>query len=58
VACGRGDTRHERVESRRTAVVHGDVTTPADRDRGGSQVNGGLEMTKKGAVGGPSGMRS
>ncbi|MEP6745279.1 MAG: polymer-forming cytoskeletal protein [Gemmatimonadota bacterium] len=43
----------ERVEIQATAVVQGDVTTQRIVIAEGGQVNGGLEMTKKGAIGGP-----
>ena len=43
----------ERVEIQATAVVQGDVTTQRIVIAEGGQVNGALEMTKQGAVGGP-----
>jgi cytoskeletal protein CcmA (bactofilin family) len=48
----------ERVEIQATAVVQGDVTTQRIVIAEGGQVNGGLEMTKKGPPGGPELMRS
>ena len=43
----------ERVEIQATAIVQGNVTTQRIVIAEGGQVNGGLEMTKKGAPGGP-----
>jgi cytoskeletal protein CcmA (bactofilin family) len=43
----------ERVEIQSTAVVQGDVTTQRIVIAEGGQVNGALEMMKKGAIGGP-----
>ena len=43
----------ERVEIQATAVVQGDVTTQRIVIAEGGQVNGGLEMIKKGTIGGP-----
>lgn len=43
----------ERVEIQATAVVQGDVTTQRIVIAEGGQVNGSLEMTKKGVVVGP-----
>lgn len=46
----------ERVEIQATAIVQGDITTQRIVIAEGGQVNGGLEMTKKG--GGPELVRS
>lgn len=43
----------ERVEIQATAIVQGDVTTQRIVIAEGGQVNGGLEMTKKGSSAGP-----